>query len=274
MRKQKRNLKERTFSLVEAVSKEDLKQRHFDYFDVFIMILICLNVMAVILESFEPLRLRYRFELRLFEVLSIIVFTIEYLLRLWSCTVDPKYSAPVIGRIRFMFSLYSLVDLMAILPFYLPMLLPVDLRFLRAFRLFRLLRVLKFGRYTDSMRLFGRVLRDKKSELYSSLIVIIILLIIASSLLYSVEREVQPDKFTNILSSMWWGVATFTTVGSGDIYPVTSIGRLFGAIISLLGVGFFALPTGILSAGFVEAIKNKSCLERKCPHCGRKLGLE
>jgi voltage-gated potassium channel len=271
MSQSKGAFKRRIYSLVETVAYEDIQQKHLDFFDIFIMALISLNVVAVILESFEPIRLRYHSEFSIFEIFSVIVFTVEYLLRLWSCTINPTYAKPFWGRVRFSVSPLAIIDLMAILPFYLPILLPIDLRFLRAVRLLRLLRVLKFGRYSDSMKLFGQVLKNKKSELTSALIILLILLIISSSLLYSVEKEAQPDKFPNILASMWWGVATLTTVGYGDVYPITWPGKLFGAIISLLGIGLFALPTGILSAGFIEAIKEKNCSEKKCPHCGGAL---
>lgn len=272
MNASKKKLKLRVYSLVEAVSSEDIQQKHLDFFDIFIMALISLNILALILESFEKIGVRYHSAFISFEIFSVAIFTIEYLLRIWSCTVNPKYSKPILGRLKFVFSPLSIIDIMAILPFYLPMLLPFDLRFLRAARLFRLLRVLKFGRYSESMKLFGKVLKSKKAELVSSFLVIGILLIISSSLLYYVERDAQPDKFANIVSSMWWGVATLTTVGYGDVYPITWLGKLFGAIISLLGIGLFALPTGILSAGFIEAIKDNNCSDKTCPHCGKKIG--
>ncbi len=267
----KRSLKTRVYALIEAVSKEDINQKHLDSFDIFIVVLISLNVVAVILGSFEPLQIRFHSEFVKFEIFSVIVFTVEYLLRLWSCTITPTYAKPFWGRIRFVVSSLAIIDLIAILPFYLPMILPIDLRFLRAVRLLRLLRVFKLGRYSDSMKLFGQVLKNKKSELASALIVLLILLVISSSLLYSVEKEAQPDKFPNIIASMWWGVATLTTVGYGDVYPITWIGKIFGALISLLGIGLFALPTGILSAGFIEAIRDKNCSEKICPNCGADL---
>lgn len=265
-------MKLRVYSLVEAVSSEDIHRKHLDFFDIFIMALISLNILAIILESFEKIGARYHSVFKSFEIFSIVIFTIEYLLRIWSCTVNPDYSKPVLGRLKFVISPLSIIDLMAILPFYVPMFLPFDLRFLRAARLLRLLRILKFGRYSESMKLFGKVLKSKKAELVSSFLIIGILIIISSSLLYYVERDAQPDKFSNIISSMWWGVATLTTVGYGDIYPVTWPGKLFAAIVSLLGIGLFALPTGILSAGFIEAIKDRNCSDKICPHCGGKLG--
>jgi voltage-gated potassium channel len=149
------------------------------------------------------------------------------------------------------------------------LLMPFDLRFLRAIRLIRILRLFKLGRYNESIQQFGRVIRAKKAELLTTVFIIFILLIVASSLLYYVEHAAQPEKFSSIPEAMWWGVVTLTTVGYGDIYPITGLGRFLGAIISLLGIGLFALPTGLLSAGFVEEIGRKRAkTQAKCPKCG------
>jgi voltage-gated potassium channel len=137
--------------------------------------------------------------------------------------------------------------------------------------LFRLFRIFKISRYSEASRLFGKVLNAKKAELSIAIFFIIILLIVSSSLLFFVEHEAQPNKFSNIPEAMWWGVVTLTTVGYGDIYPITPVGKLLSAIISFLGIGLFALPTGILSAGFIEEIRSKKELEKKCPHCGERL---
>jgi len=227
----------------------------------------------VVLETVESLYVRHGHLFKDFEIFSVIVFTVDYALRLWSCTETDRYRAPIWGRIKFMFSFLALVDLFSFLPFYLPMFIPFDLRFLRGFRLFRFIRILKIGRYSEAVRLFGRVLTKKKAELLTAVFAIFILLVISSSMLYFVEHEAQPDKFKNIPEAMWWGVVTLTTVGYGDIYPITGLGKLLGSIISLMGIGLFALPAGILSAGFVEEIKTKKESFKKCPHCGAKLDV-
>ena len=265
------SLKKKVYALVEVVSHEDLVTRKFDSFDVFIIVLIVLNIFAVILETVKTIYDSFHHLFRYFEIFSVIVFTIEYALRVWTCTINNKYKNPITGRIKFVLSPLALVDLFAFLPFYIPMVIPFDLRFLRAFRLLRLIRVLKIGRYSESVKLFGRVLNAKKAELFTAIFVIFILLIISSSLLYYVEHEAQPDKFKNIPEAMWWGVVTLTTVGYGDIYPITPLGKFFASLISLLGIGLFAMPTGILSAGFVEEIKTKKLVMDKCPHCGEDL---
>jgi len=151
------------------------------------------------------------------------------------------------------------------------MFIPFDLRFIRAIRLIRLFRLFKLGRYSVAIKLFGRVLKGKREELFITAFAIFILLTISSSLLYYVEHKAQPEVFSSIPAAMWWGVATLTTVGYGDIYPITSLGKFLGAIISLLGIGLFAMPAGILSAGFIEEIRKKKETAKTCPHCGEKL---
>lgn len=264
------NLKRKIYSLVEVVSYDDLKTPKIDPFDIFIIVLIALNMLAVILETVDPV---YQAAPRIFgyfEIFSVIIFTIEYILRVWSCTINEKYNHPITGRIKFILSPLALIDLFAFLPFYIPMVIPADLRFLRGIRLLRLIRVLKFGRYSEVVRLFGRVFKAKTAELFTAIFLIFVLLIISSSILYYVERDAQPDKFSSIPQAMWWGVVTLTTVGYGDIFPITSMGKFLASVISLLGIGLFALPTGILSAGFVEEIKKKGSHIR-CPHCGKEI---
>jgi len=263
-------IKRRTFEIIEKASPGDLPSK---IFDIFIMLLISSNVIAVILETVKNLSARYIFLFRGFEFFSVIVFTAEYGLRLWSCTIDTKFNRPFLGRIRFATTPLVLVDLMAILPFYLPMVFHVDLRFIRVVRLFRLFRIFKLGRYSESMKTFGNVLRAKKEELFITMFVVFILLIIASSLMYFIENTAQPEVFSSIPAAMWWGVATLTTVGYGDVYPITPLGKVLGAIIAILGIGMFALPAGILGSGFIEEIQKKQRRQdiKICPHCGKNI---
>jgi voltage-gated potassium channel len=258
-------LKRRTYEIVERVDGDD---REGYAFDLFVMALIVLNVAAVMVETVESLSAPAAGALRLFEVFSVFVFSAEYLLRLWSCTSDPRYRGSVRGRVRYALTPLALIDLLAIAPFFLEF-LAVDLRFVRTLRLFRLLRVFKLARYSASMRTLGAVLRSRREELVVTLFVVLVLLLFASSAMYYAEREEQPDKFSSIPASMWWGVATLTTVGYGDVFPVTGLGKLLGGLIAVLGVGLFALPTGILASGFAEELqktKKRECL--LCPHCG------
>jgi len=258
----------RTFELLEreiGTSRLDLA------FDLFITTLIVTNVCAVMLETVVWIEEPWHSYFVGFELFSVAVFTLEYVLRLWSCTADPRYSEPVRGRLRYALSPLPLIDLLAVAPFYLEF-VAFDLRFVRALRLFRLFRIFKLARYADSMRTLGRVLRSRREELLVTLFVVVVLLVFASSAMYYVEREAQPEQFSSIPASMWWGVATLTTVGYGDVYPVTPAGRLLGAAIAILGVGLFALPTGILASAFSEELQKKRRRERVlCPHCGKEI---
>lgn len=260
-------IKSRIFEILEKASPGDLPAK---IFNIFIISLIILNVFAVILETVKSLS-PYAVVFRTFEIFSVVIFTIEYLLRLWSCTTDSSFKGKIRGRFKFAVTPLALVDLIAVLPFYLPIIFPLDLRFIRVIRLLRLFRIFKLGRYSDSLKTFGSVLRRKKEELFITVFIVAILLVVASSLMYYVECDAQPKAFSSIPAAMWWGVATLTTVGYGDIYPVTSMGKFIGAIIALLGIGMFALPAGILGSGFIEEIQKKQKEIKKCPHCGKEI---
>lgn len=239
--------------------------------DLFLLILIVLNVLVVLLETVDELNARFGAFFYQFEVFSVAIFTLEYVVRLWVCTGYPRFAHGVVGRLRYLVTPMALIDLIAILPFYLPLIFTFELRLLRLLRLFRLLRLLKMLRYSESLRIFTAVYRLKKSELTMVFMGIVFLLIIASAMIFHVEQEAQPDVFSSIPAAMWWGVATLTTVGYGDIYPITPLGKFLGALISLLGIGLFALPAGILGSGFVGALRRKSSSKFYCPHCGDEI---
>lgn len=244
------------------------------YFDYFISCLIVLNVLAVIVESYEGLSASANFYLYIFDLLSVAIFTIEYLIRIWTADLLYDHLSPTKARIKFIFSTYGIIDLVAILPFFLPFIIKLDLRVLRALRLVRLLRVLKLGRHSSSLKMVGSVLKETKYDLLVTSFVVLILLLIASTLMFYIENEQQPEAFSNIGQSLWWAVATLTTVGYGDIYPVTAGGKILSGIIALLGVGIVALPTSILSSAFVGKLqerKQKKGTNHNCPHCGKEI---
>ncbi|MBN2172204.1 MAG: ion transporter [Candidatus Krumholzibacteriota bacterium] len=245
-----RGFQRRVHEILEMARPGDRASR---FFDIFILTLIGLNILALMLETVGSLYWRHYHAFQYFEAGSVIIFTAEYLLRLWSCTSDPSYRHPVTGRLRYSLRFLLLVDLLAIAPFYIPLLFGgLDLRFVRAFRLMRIFRLVKVGRYSRSLQTLGRVLHSKREELILVLFVLLLLLVISSSLLYEIEHHHQPEAFSSIPATMWWAVTTLTTVGYGDMCPVTPLGRLFASAIAILGIGLFAIPAGILSAGFSE----------------------
>lgn len=235
-----------------------------------LVLLILGNVAAVVVGSMDSVAGRYGAWLHRFEVFSVLVFTIEYLARLWSCTADARYAHPVGGRLKYLCSPMALVDLAAILPFYLAF-TQLDLRVIRAFRLMRLFRMAKFGRYSEASNVLLHVLRNKREELFLSLGVLLALTTVFATLMFMVESEAQPDKFPDIPHAMWWAVVTITTVGYGDVFPITPLGKLVGAITALLGLLMIALPTGVFGAACVEELNNrrKPKGNRCCPHCGK-----
>lgn len=261
------HLRLKAWEILDFTRKDDRASRRFA---TVMLALIFLNVIAVVAGSVRSVEARWGGFLHAFEVVSVVVFTIEYLGRLWACTADERFHRGVAGRVRFAFQGMSMVDLLSILPFYLPF-VHADLRSLRALRLLRLFRIAKILRYYSRLNLIRRVFDAKKEELIITSILIVLLLVVSSSVLFYCENPVQPDVFSSIPATMWWAVTTFTTVGYGDIYPVTLLGKLFAGIVAILGIGMFALPTGILSAGFVEEVQRAKASGRACPHCGREM---
>ncbi|MBU7033173.1 MAG: ion transporter [Theionarchaea archaeon] len=275
-------MKRRIYEILEIASNHDPVSRGFD---IFLIALITINVLAVILETVQSLAQAYASFFETLELISIIIFTTEYILRLWTCTENERYAHPVFGRVRYSMGPMPLIDLCAVLPFYLPVILPMDPRFMRSLRLFRLFRLFKMGRYSESLQTMGNVIKNRKEELVVTIFVIFIMLVMASSLVYTVEHDAQPEAFSSIPAAMWWGIATLTTVGYGDVYPITPLGKFLGAVIAMLGIGLFALPAGILASGFAGELQKKDKkveegLEEeyreagkiiKCPHCGKNI---
>ncbi|MCR9141651.1 MAG: ion transporter [bacterium] len=267
----------RIFEIIETGKAGDRWSR---LFDAGLIIIIVLNVVAIVLESFEELSDDFAPYFFAFEIVSITLFTLEYFLRVATANHAYPDLGPIAARLRWIFSFSGLIDLLAILPFFVPLVITFDLRFLRMVRILRLLRILKLNRYSRSIQIIGFILNDKKEELLTTLFVSGILMIIASTFMYYLENEAQPDAFPNVVATMWWAVATLTTVGYGDIFPITTAGKVFAGIISVLGIGIIALPTGILSAAFIEYIDQKKAAARAaantasprfCPHCGEDL---
>jgi voltage-gated potassium channel len=265
----KKSVKHEIYSVLDASDHHNKASR---LFNTLLIILICLNVLAVTLETVESLYKDYRKVFYDFEIFSVAVFSVEYILRIWAITDDAKYSHPLWGRLKFMITGGALIDLLAILPFYLPMLIGFDLRFIRILRLLRLLRILKISRYMQATKLITNVFKAKKEELSISLLLIIFLMVIISTVMFYVEHDAQPEKFSSIPATMWWSVATLTTVGYGDMFPITVLGKTLASAISILGIGLVALPAGILASGFSEELRKSHEHNRPhCPHCNKEL---
>lgn len=236
--------KKRIFDIIQIGKKNDLTSRAFD---IFIVLVIITNIAVLFLETFEEFNV-YSSQLKAIETVTVVIFCIEYLLRIWTS----EYLYPGKGHfkaaIKFLVSFDGIVDLCTILPFF----------FLSGFIAFRMLRVVRIfhlfriNAYYDSFNVITSVLYEKRNQIISSVFIILVLIMASSLCMYSAEHEAQPGAFNNAFSGIWWSISTILTVGYGDIYPVTILGRIMAIIISFLGVGVVAIPTGIISAGFVE----------------------
>jgi voltage-gated potassium channel len=240
-------------------------------FNIALITIITLNAIAIVLHTVPEYNRRFARLFYDFELFSVVFFTIEYLLRVWVCVENEKYRHWFWGRLRYMLSTSAIIDLLAIIPFYVT-LFATDLAIVRILRLFRIFRLFRISRYSHAFRMIQRVVTEKKEELVLSIVFVVFMLIIVSSVMYYVEHAAQPDTFSSIPATMWWGVSAMTTVGYGDVLPITPLGKFLGGVAAIMGIGLFALPTGILVSGFTEQIRNqKAPATRHCPHCGKEI---
>lgn len=240
----------RTFRALDAQTTNTRGTRLCNYL---LLGLITLNVVAVFLESVPSVDARYHPMLAAFDAFSVAVFTVEYLLRVWSSVEAPDAArhGPIVARLRYMVTPLALIDLVVVLPFLLSVGGLVELGELRVLRL---LRFLKFTRYSRSVALIAEVIREEGRHIMAALFILSLLLVVASALAYVAEHEVQPDRFGTILEAMWWAVITMTTVGYGDVVPVTPLGKLVAGAIGVIGIGMVALPAGLLASGFTHKL--------------------
>lgn len=222
--------------------------------NIFLILLIIGNTSAVLLESMNEIYQSYQLLFDAFELFSIVVFSVEYLLRFWAIAEKNPFESAWKNRWLWIRSGSAIIDLLAILPAYINFFVHIDLRFLRILRLFRLL---KLTRYFVSLQILLRVIEREKGSFQAVIFILLIMIIIAAAGMYVVENQAQPEVFSSIPAAMWWAVVTLTTVGYGDVTPVTPIGRFLGALITILGVGLAALPAGILANGLASELKQR-----------------
>lgn len=266
--------KRRTFEILESAQEGDTASR---LVDAVIITFIAVSVLLVILESVESIYSIYKSLFMIIEALCVIVFTIEYVLRFWCCSEDSRYGNGLRGRMRYAVSPMALVDLVAILPFYLMFIpfLPLSPSFVNLLRLARMFRLLKLSRYSESLQMIIRVMNRAREELFIAFVVIAVVIIMVSTVMYYVENEAQEaagkDQFSSIPMSMYWGAVTVSTVGYGDAVPLTNLGRFLAGFLSVLGIGMFAMPTAILSHEFMKEVQTRRKVDSVCPHCGERI---
>ncbi len=265
-------LRKRVYLILEPTYKGD---RISYWFDVFITAVILLSISVMVLSSVSSLSARHSMLFNIVFLFTTLVFSIEYPLRLWSCTVNPSYSHPVRGRLAWALTPFALIDLIVVFPFYLDIFTGINLTGLVVLRVFRIFKLI---RYSDSINMIVRVVKAQRDMLITAYLVLFIALISASTLMFQIEQSGQPDIFTSIPATMWWGIVTLTTVGYGDMVPMTAPGKILGGCITLLGIGIFALPAGILASGFTQELERRTREKKKegqehheevylCPHC-------
>ncbi len=226
--------------------------KKFNRFDTFIYSLIIGNIIAMVLESHQSIQVQFTEFFHYFELVSILIFSFEYLYRINQSYRENKWT----GVRSYIFSFFGIIDLISILPFYVKQFVLLDGRFFRILRLFRLTRVFKLGRDSKSLKLFIKALTGVKNELKFTLFLSVLTILFSASAIYFLENKAQPEVFSSITASIWWATVSLATVGYGDVVPITLWGKVFASIISLVGIGIVAIPTGIISASFVEEIHN------------------
>lgn len=241
--------RKRVSEIIEVGYDQDWPSRIYDLVNA---LAIFINLTASILYTFEQLRGQYGALLLTVESVTVAFFTVDYCLRLWTARALYSSRSEVKAALKYALSFSGLVDLLSFLPYYLPVFFPAGAVAFRMFRVVRIFRLFRINAYYDSLNVITQVIASKRQQLLSSVFIILVLMLASSLCMYSLEHEAQPDVFTNAFSGIWWSVSTLLTVGYGDIYPITTLGKLFGIGIAFLGVGMVAIPTGIISAGFVD----------------------
>ena len=249
MVKSAKTLKKRVYDIIQIGNVGDWASR---LFDIFITVVIFVSLLAAILSTYEEMK-PYMGIIDAVELVTVLIFTVEYILRLWTADIMYPGKSKLMARVAFAISVTGLIDFLTFFPYYLPIVFPAGTVAFRVFRVIRIFRLFKINSRYDAFNVIMDVLNEKKKQIFSSIIMILILMVASSLCMYSLEHEAQPDKFKNAFSGIWWSTSTLLTIGYGDIYPVTVGGKIMAIVISFLGVGMVAIPTGIISAGFVES---------------------
>ena len=239
----------RMSEIVEAGAADDFVSRTYDVLSTLILLI---NVVVTILYTFDSAELRYGKELLYIEAVTVAFFAVDYCLRLWTAPFSRPNLSPGRATWKYFISFTGLVDLLSFLPYYLPVFFPAGTAVFRLFRVVRIFRLFQINAYYDSLNVITEVIASKRQQLVSSVFIIVVLMVASSLAMYSVEHTAQPEVFSNAFSGIWWAVSTLLTVGYGDIYPITNLGKILSICITFLGVGMVAIPTGIISAGFVD----------------------
>ena len=246
---QRERQRRRIFEIVEIGAADDLLSRGYDFFGSLVVVLA---LAASVAATFDGAEERCGVLLNTVEIVTSAFFAADYVLRVWTARCLYPTLTPGKATVRYVSSVGGLIDLVSFLPTFLPVFFPSGMVAFRMFRVVRIFRLFRINAYYDSLHVITEVLRSKRQQLLSSVFIILTLMLASSLCMYSLEHEAQPEVFRNAFSGIWWSVSTLLTVGYGDIYPITTAGKIFGIVITFLGVGMVAIPTGIISAGFVD----------------------
>ena len=241
--------RKRVCEIIEVDRDRDWASRLYDLINALVIVI---NLVTSILYTFDEISAKYGALLLSVEAITVVFFAVDYFLRLWTASVLHPELSVVKAEVKYVTSFSGIVDLLSFLPYYLPVFFPAGAVAFRMFRVMRIFRLFRINAYYDSLNVITEVIASKRQQLMSSVFIILILMLASSLCMYSLEHEAQPEVFTNAFSGIWWSMSTLLTVGYGDIYPITTLGKLFGIGIAFLGVGMVAIPTGIISAGFVD----------------------
>ena len=244
---QEKDLKKRIFEIIQIGNRTDLPSLMFD---IFIVCAIFVNIFIAFFLTFEQSE-NYRDVLYVIEMITMVIFLVEYAFRIWTANYLYQGKTPFVAKLCFVKSFYGVVDLLTFLPYFMPFVFSGAVAF-KMFRVVRIFRLFRINAQYDAFNVITDVLKDKKNQIVSSIFLVMVIMMGSSLCMYGLEHEVQPENFKNAFSGIWWSMSTLLTVGYGDIYPVTVGGKMMAIIIAFLGVGMVAIPTGIISAGFVE----------------------